>query len=265
MPGGGPAARRRLQEFVRQRLTGCAERRSAPTSPEEGHSSGLSPYLHFGHISIEEVAAAVLGDWSVEQIDAAATGKREGFYGADADINAFLDEAITWRDVGLNWHRGRWRDTAVLERSLPAWAWTTLQAHRRDRRAFVYSLADWEGARTHDPLWNAAQRELVATGTIQNYLRMLWGKKVIEWSAAPEEAYQTLVHLNNKYALDGRDPNSYTGILWCFGLFDRAWAPERPVFGTVRYLSSANTARKFKLDGYYRYVEQVAGTSAKSS
>ena len=103
----------------------------------------------------------------------------------------------------------------------------------RDRRAHVYTREEWEAGATHDPLWNAAQRELRATGTIQNYLRMLWGKKIIEWSRTPDEAYQTLVHLNNKYALDGRDPNSYTGILWCFGLFDRPWAPERQVLGTA--------------------------------
>ena len=114
-----------------------------------------------------------------------------------------------------------------------------------------------ERGETHDPLWNAAQKELVATGSIHNYLRMLWGKKVLEWSPSPAEAYRTLVHLNNKYALDGRDPNSYTGILWCFGLFDRPWPPERKVFGSIRYMSSDNTARKFDVKPYYRYVEAL--------
>ncbi|HEY6548088.1 MAG TPA: hypothetical protein VI589_09285, partial [Vicinamibacteria bacterium] len=137
---------------------------------------------------------------------------------------------------------------------LPPWARATLRAHAGDPRAYVYTLAEWEAGATHDPLWNAAQRELVATGTIQNYLRMLWGKKVLEWSRTPDEAYRTLEHLNNKYALDGRDPNSYTGILWCFGLFDRPWAPERKVLGCLRYMSSENTARKFKLGPYYEYV-----------
>ena len=118
----------------------------------------------------------------------------------------------------------------------------------------MYDLAAWESASTHDPLWNAAQRELSATGGIHNYLRMLWGKKVIEWSRTPEEAYQTLIHLNNKYALDGRNPNSYTGILWCFGLFDRPWAPQRNVLGQIRYMSSANTAKKFKLGPYLDWV-----------
>jgi deoxyribodipyrimidine photo-lyase len=265
MPGGSRAARTRLREFVRQRLRGYAEHRSAPAAPAAGHASGLSPYLHFGHISIEEVVEHVLdstGGWSPRRLCMKAAGKREGFFGASVDANAFLDEAITWRDVGLNWHWSRRADTVSLERALPGWALATLRQHRRDRRAFVYDRAEWEAGATHDPLWNAAQRELVATGTIHNYLRMLWGKKVIEWSKTPEDAYATLVHLNNKYALDGRDPNSYTGILWCFGLFDRPWAPERAVLGSVRYMSSENTARKFALAGYYAYVASLPTISA---
>ena len=256
-PGGTPAARRRLTDFVARRLRGVAERRSHPAPPALAHQSGLGPYLHFGHLSIEEVVGAVLestGDWSPAVLDPHAVGRREGFYSRDADVNSFLDEAITWRDLGLHWHRSRSADTDRLEAALPAWAQATLARHAADERSFTYSLEEWEAGRTHDPLWNAAQRELVATGTIHNYLRMLWGKKVVEWSESPEEAYRTLVQFNNKYALDGRDPNSYTGILWCFGLFDRPWAPERPVLGRVRYMSSENTARKFKLGPYLDYV-----------
>jgi len=260
-PGGARAARARLRSFVARRLPGYAESRSSPAAPDAGHASGLSPYLHFGHLSIEQVAAEVLAatpDWSPDHLRLDARGKREGYFADDADVNAFLDEALTWRDVGFQWHWTRRKDTASLETALPAWALATLRAHGGDRRAFTYSLEEWEAAETHDPLWNAAQRELVATGVIHNYLRMLWGKKVIEWSRTPEEAYRTLVHLNNKYALDGRDPNSYTGILWCFGLFDRPWAPERPVLGTVRYMSSENTARKFRVKPYLEYVESLA-------
>jgi len=125
-------------------------------------------------------------------------------------------------------------------------------------------LEQFEAADTHDELWNAAQTELVRTGVIHNYLRMLWGKKVLEWTESPAEAYRILEHLNNKYALDGRDPNSYTGILWCFGLFDRPWPPERPVFGNVRYMSSANTARKFRVGDYVAYVQSLKnGATAK--
>jgi deoxyribodipyrimidine photo-lyase len=260
-PGGVRAARARLRSFVERRLRGYAESRSEPASPEAGHASGLSPYLHFGHLSIEEVAAEVLaatGDWSPDELRIDARGKREGYFSGNEDANAFLDEALTWRDVGFQWHWTRRKDTARLDAALPPWALTTLRAHARDTRAFVYSPEQWEAAQTHDPLWNAAQRELVATGVIHNYLRMLWGKKVIEWSRTPDEAYRTLEHLNNKYALDGRDPNSYTGILWCFGLFDRPWPPERPVLGTVRYMSSENTARKFRVKPYLEYVESLS-------
>jgi len=257
MVGGSRAAKKRLREFVKKRLRGYAEDRSDPTAPAQGHASGLSPYLHFGHIAIEEVAEAALatlGDFRPEELRVHNRGKREGYFSEDADVNSFLDEALTWRDVGFQWHWTRGADTASLERALPGWALASLRVHEGDQRSHLYTPEAWEAGATHDPLWNAAQRELCATGTIQNYLRMLWGKKVIEWSRTPAEAYQTLVHLNNKYALDGRDPNSYTGILWCFGLFDRPWAPERPVLGVLRYMSSDNTARKFKLGPYYEYV-----------
>jgi deoxyribodipyrimidine photo-lyase len=257
-PGGTPAGRARLRAFLKKRLRGYAEERSEPRSLEEGHASGLSPYLHFGHVSIEEVVEKVLattGTWTPDELRLHNRGKREGFFCDDSDVNSFLDEALTWRDVGFQWHWSRRADAAGLETALPGWALATLGAHAGDPRSHLYSADELEDGATHDPLWNAAQRELVATGTIHNYLRMLWGKKVLEWSRSPAEAYRTLEHLNNKYALDGRDPNSYTGILWCFGLFDRPWAPERKVFGSVRYMSSDNTARKFDLKPYYAYVE----------
>jgi deoxyribodipyrimidine photo-lyase len=259
-PGGTSAARARLREFVRKRLRGYAAERSEPRSPAEGHASGLSPYLHFGHLSIEEVAAKVLattGRWTPDELRLHNRGRREGFFCDDPDVNSFLDEALTWRDVGFQWHRSRRRDTASLETALPAWALQTLGAHAADERPRLYTADELEAGATHDPLWNAAQRELVATGTVHGYLRMLWGKKVLEWSASPADAYRTLEHLNNKYALDGRDPNSYTGILWCFGLFDRPWPPERKILGSVRYMSSGNTARKFDLAPYYTYVERL--------
>jgi len=256
-PGGSAAAKSVLRNFVRHRLRGYAAKRSHPAPPEEGHASGLSAYLHFGHISIEEVAAAVLGRWDPSRINVAARGKREGFFHDDPDVNAFLDEALTWRDVGYHWHRHRTADVRSLKSALPGWALETLTRHAPDRRPHLYSAEQLEAADTHDPLWNAAQTELAVTGRIHNYLRMLWGKKVLEWTSSPDEAYRVLEHLNNKYALDGRDPNSYTGILWCFGLFDRPWPPERPVFGSVRYMSSDNTARKFKLAAYLEYAGRL--------
>lgn len=257
--GGSAAARLRLRAFVKRRLAGYAERRSQPAPLKWGHASGLSPYLHFGHIGIEEVVEAVLlttGAWDPGDLHLDARGRREGFFCDDPDVNAFLDQAVTWRDVGYHWQAWRRNDALGLAEALPAWALGTLLKHARDARAYRYSPEQWEAGQTHDPLWNAAQRELVATGTIHGYLRMLWGKKVLEWSESPSQAYQTLLHLNDTYALDGRDPNSYSGILWCFGLFDRPW-PERPVLGTIRYMSSENTARKFDLKPYLRYVESL--------
>jgi deoxyribodipyrimidine photo-lyase len=162
---------------------------------------------------------------------------------------------LTSTPSSFNWHWSRREDAQSLETALPPWALETLGAHAGDERPWLYTPEEFEAGATHDPLWNAAQRELVATGVIHNYLRMLWGKKVLEWSPSPAEAYRTLEHLNNRYALDGRDPNSYTGILWCFGLFDRPWAPERKVFGRIRYMSSENTARKFNVKPYFAYVE----------
>ena len=134
--------------------------------------------------------------------------------------------------------------------SLPEWARNTLALHERDPRRYRYSLEDFETARTHDPIWNAAQNELVREGRMHNYLRMLWGKKILEWTPSPREALSIMIELNNKYALDGRDPNSYSGIFWILGRYDRAWGPERPIFGKIRYMSSQNTARKLRLREY---------------
>jgi deoxyribodipyrimidine photo-lyase len=126
----------------------------------------------------------------------------------------------------------------------------------------LYTLAQFEAGETHDPLWNAAQRQLLQEGRIHNYVRMLWGKKILEWTASPEEALAVMVELNNKYALDGRDPNSYSGIFWILGRYDRPWGPDRPVFGTVRYMSSANTARKMRVHAYLQRYGSAVKTQA---
>jgi deoxyribodipyrimidine photo-lyase len=156
------------------------------------------------------------------------------------EVEALLDQVLTWRELGFNLCAQR--DDFDQYESLPDWALQTLDAHRSDPREHVYSSAQFENANTHDPLWNAAQNQLRRDGKIHNYLRMLWGKKILEWSFSPREALDTMIELNNKYALDGRDPNSYSGIFWVLGRYDRAWGPERPVFGKVRYMSSKNTA-----------------------
>jgi deoxyribodipyrimidine photo-lyase len=175
-------------------------------------------------------------------------GAREGWWGVSPAAERFLDELVTWRELGFNFTSKR--DDYDLFESLPAWAQQTLEAHQTDDREHIYDGSEFELARTHDPLWNAAQRQLVIDGRIHNYLRMLWGKKILEWSATPREALATMIELNNKYALDGRDPSSYSGIFWVLGRYDRPWHPQRPVFGSVRYMSSANTARKMRVKQY---------------
>jgi deoxyribodipyrimidine photo-lyase len=293
--GGWIAARSRLEEFLREKLPRYAEHRNDPDHPRDSAASGLSSYLHAGHIGIQDVCEALLGsNWTPEQL-IRQTRNKDDFFCRDANINSFLDEAITWRDVGYHWHYCRNRDLTAnaasppwkswqnpeevwpafnfqrfdftplspkgtLAEVLPAWALENLARHASDRRDYLYDLAQFEAAETHDPLWNAAQTELVLTGRIHNYLRMLWGKKVLEWSETPETGYRILEHLNNKYALDGRDPNSYTGILWCFGLFDRPWPADRPVFGHIRFMSSENTAKKFNLDPYLEYIKNLKTT-----
>lgn len=212
--------------------------------------SGLSPYLHFGHISTHQIFddLARREDWSMDRLAPKATGSREGWWGMSAPVEAFLDQIVTWRELGFN---GCVFDAAYDRYdSLPGWAQATLRKHAGDARPWTYSQAEFEESATHDPLWNAAQRQLRRDGLIHNYLRMLWGKKILEWSDSPEQALEVMVHLNNKYALDGRDPNSYSGIFWTLGRYDRPWGPERAIFGTVRYMSSENTARKMRLNEY---------------
>ncbi len=244
--GGADAATRELAVFAAHKLARYGERRNQPD--EEG-ASGLSPWLHFGHVSAHQVFAAVTAaeGWTRARLAARRDGRR-GWYGVSASSEEFLDQLVTWRELGyaFAWHRPGDYDRYE---SLPDWARATLEQHVRPEGP-TYALAELERAATDDPLWNAAQTELVRTGRMHNYLRMLWGKKVLEWSPGPREALARLIHLNNRYALDGRNPNSYSGIFWCLGRFDRPWGPKRPVFGTVRYMSSASTRRKLALDDY---------------
>ncbi len=247
--GGAVAAGEALDAFVNRRLSRYTEARNEPTGEA---SSGLSPYLHFGHLSAHEVfhRIAECEGWTVAALSPKITGSKVGFWGMSPSAEAFLDELITWREVGYNFCSKR-PDYHEYS-SLPTWARDTLYAHRNDPREPHYSLETLEGSATHDPLWNAAQTQLVREGRIHNYLRMLWGKKILQWSASPEEALTVLIHLNNKYALDGRNPNSYSGIFWILGRYDRPWGPERPIFGFIRYMSSENTARKFSVKEYVR-------------
>jgi deoxyribodipyrimidine photo-lyase len=247
--GGSGAAEAALRRFLRRRLSRYATERN---EPEREITSALSPYLHFGNISVHQVFAELARQehWSPAALSPSATGQRQGWWGMSTAAEAFLDQLVTWRELGLN--MCCWRGDAHRFGSLPDWARQTLEDHATDPRPHVYTLRQLDGARTHDELWNAAQRQLVREGRMHNYLRMLWGKKILEWSASPRRALQVMLKLNDKYALDGRDPNSLSGIFWVLGRYDRPWGPERPIFGKVRYMSSANTARKFRLEGYLR-------------
>jgi len=246
LDGGSTAARKRLRAFLRNRLARYADDHS---HPDDDAGSGLSPWLHFGHISAHEIFEALARKhrWHLGKLGR-VTGKREGFWNMGANADAFLDELVTWRELGLNFasHRDDYADYDTL----PVWALKTLAKHQHDQREAIYDHATIEAAETGDEIWNAAQRQLRRDGVIHNYLRMLWGKRVLGWTRTPQEAAKLLVELNDRWALDGRDANSYSGIFWVFGRYDRPWGPERSVFGTVRYMSSANTARKLRIKKY---------------
>ncbi len=231
--GGTEEALKRLRLFLRERLAHFADLRNNPTLDAVSH---LSPYLHFGQISPLQIGLLAAGT---------DTPARE----------AFFEEILVRRELGLNFvHYNPAYD--VFE-GLPPWALKTLAAHAADPRPALYSRTELEGARTHDPYWNAAQNEMRITGKMHGYMRMYWGKKILDWSHTPQEAFATALGFNNKYELDGRDPNGFAGVAWCFGKHDRPWG-QRPVFGLVRSMTDGGLRRKFDADGYVRNVEALA-------
>ena len=231
-PPGALAARSRLARFLDEGLARYDERRNDPNG--EGQS-GLSPYLHFGQISAQRVA------FEVSRADVADEAKE-----------AFLEELVVRRELADNFCLHN--DAYDRFEGFPDWARKTLDDHRGDERPFLYDLPALEAARTGDPLWNAAQRQMVLRGRMQGWLRMYWAKKILEWSPSPEEALERAIGLNDRYELDGRDPNGYAGIAWSLGgVHDRAW-PERPVFGKVRYMNLAGARRKFDVDVFCRSI-----------
>ncbi len=229
LKSGRTAAMARIRRFCGGALAAYDERRANPV--DDDGSSRLSPYLHFGQVSAGDVARAAI----------AAVGR--------AGAERFLDELVTWRELSLNFCRRNARFRALD--ALPDWVHRTMTAHAGDRREAEYTVEQLERAETHHPLWNAAQRELLATGVIHNVMRMYWGKSVLLWTPTYAAAMRHLIQLNDKWALDGRDPSSYGGIQWCFGKFDRPWG-ERPVWGTIRSMSLERAYKKFDAAGYER-------------
>lgn len=235
--GGRAESKRRLREFLKNRLRRYARDKNEPSAHA---TSELSPYLHWGHISSLEIALAVREYAEEHQLIA----------------GEFLEELIVRRELAFNF--ARHADGTSLD-DLPDWARQTLHKHRKDRRDPVYTREQLENAATCDDLWNAAQKELLLRGRIHGYYRMYWGKKVLEWSATPAEALATTLYLNDRYALDGQDPNSNANILWCFGLHDRPWV-ERPIFGMVRWMSRGGMERKTDVKAYLREIEHLERT-----
>ena len=231
--GGTEEAKRRLEEFISGKLDHYDELRNDPT---QDCLSQMSPYLHFGQISPLYVALQVARTDS--------SGK-----------DAYLEELIVRRELSINFvhYNGRYR---TME-GLPDWCRKTLAEHQRDPREFLYTVDEFETAATYDPYWNAAQKEMVVGGKMHGYIRMYWGKKILEWTESPQDALRIALYLNNKYELDGRDPNGFTGVAWCLGKHDRPWG-ERPIFGKVRYMSANGLRRKFDADDYVRKVEALA-------
>ena len=232
--GGFSEAKRRLDSFIRTKLDHFEDMRN---DPGVDYLSHMSPYLHFGQISPLYIALRV---------------RRTDSRGADA----YLEELVVRRELSMNFVFYNERYDSF--EGLPDWCRKTLEAHARDEREYLYGEKELERFETHDPYWNAAQREMVLTGKMHGYMRMYWGKKILEWSRTPEEAFDIALRLNNRYELDGRDPNGFTGVAWCFGKHDRPWG-ERPIFGNVRYMNDRGLRRKFDIDRYVRRVEKLPG------
>ncbi|MBN2599497.1 MAG: deoxyribodipyrimidine photo-lyase [Candidatus Thermoplasmatota archaeon] len=225
--GGTSHALLLLEQFIRQKLSYFSELRN---DPGKEYCSHMSPYLHYGQISPLTIALQLLATH-------------------DPNTEAYLEELIIRRELSMNYVY--YNSSYDSFEGLPSWAKQTLLSHAKDKRPYLYSREKLEAGNTHDSYWNAAQHELIKTGKMQGYMRMYWGKKILEWTQNPKEAFRIALFLNNKYELDGRDPNGFTGVAWCFGKHDRAWQ-ERPIFGKVRYMNAAGLTKKFDMDVYIK-------------
>ncbi len=239
--GGNSQAQKRFRFFLDKRLSNYAENSNQPQTDD---ISQMSPYLHFGQISSLQLALMVSNHTKSTKMVK----------------DAFLEQLIVRRELAINfvYYSPDYDSYTVL----PQWAKKTLDIHKKDERPWLYSRKQLESAGTHDDYWNAAMLEMKTTGFMHNYMRMYWGKKILEWSTSPQTAFKTVLSLNNKYFLDGRDANSYTGVAWIFGVHDRAWA-ERPIFGKVRYMAASGLERKCDIRAYVEKVNYLAAQKVK--
>jgi len=232
--GGSVAAKQELKKFLEIKAKNYIIDKNNPSLDVV---SNMSPYLHFGQISPLEIALEVLNHEIPQD-----------------SKESYLEELIIRRELSFNFvFFNASHDNFDC---LPKWCKDTLINHKKDKRSYIYSLEELELAKTHDPYWNAAQKEMVIKGKMHGYMRMYWGKKIIEWTKNPETAFSNALYLNNKYQLDGRDPNSYTGVAWCFGKHDRAWK-ERNIFGKIRYMNANGLRRKFNIEAYVNQVRTL--------
>ncbi len=231
--GGTSVAKNHLKNFIENKLDTYHEDKNDPTKK---CVSDMSPYLHFGQISPIFVALKI--------IESNSPGSE-----------SYLEELIIRRELAINFVF--YNNHYDSFEGLHEWQKKTLNEHRIDDREYVYSMKELEAAETHDPFWNAAQKEMVILGKMHGYMRMYWGKKIIEWTKSPEEAYKIALYLNNKYELDGRDPNGFAGVAWCFGKHDRPWK-ERAIFGKIRYMNAQGLRRKFDIDNYVKMVANLS-------
>jgi deoxyribodipyrimidine photo-lyase len=234
--GGTSEAVKRFDGFIRNRLKYYDQHSNQPQTDDISH---MSPYLHFGQISPLYLAL------KISRAPAALTTAKD----------AYIEELIVRRELAMNF--AYYTSNYDAYACIPQWAQKTLAEHRSDQREYVYSRRQLEDAATHDPYWNASMLEMKHTGFMHNYMRMYWGKKILQWSQTPQAAYRTTLAINNKYFLDGRDPNSYTGVAWIYGVHDRAWT-ERPIFGKTRYMAAAGLERKCDIAAYVKKVDDLA-------
>jgi len=233
--GGTSRAVKRFDGFIRHRLKYYDQHSNQPQTNDISH---MSPYLHFGQISPLYLALKL--SLAPDSLQAAK--------------DAYIEELVVRRELAMNF--AFYTADYDAYACIPGWAQKTLADHRKDKREYIYSSQQLENADTHDPYWNASMLEMKHTGFMHNYMRMYWGKKILEWSSTPQEAFRTTLAINNKYFLDGRDPNSYTGVGWIYGVHDRAWT-ERPIFGKTRYMAASGLERKCDIAAYVKKVEDL--------